>query len=143
MSHEISESFNDPFLNNITPRSQFRGEPGVCQRNLETGDPVEVLAHPAFPMTLPPANRGAGAMVHPASIKEGCPLGQPSFAVSIPMRGNDLALSMPRVFSACLYARRFGRSHLPLYLRGVPHVVRRRRHARYPGLLAFPRALLR
>ena len=64
MSHEISESFNDPFLNNITPRWQFGGGPGVCRRNLETGDPVEVLAHP-FPVTLPPANRGAGAMVHP------------------------------------------------------------------------------
>ena len=52
MSHEISESFNDPFINNITPRWQFPGEPGVCQGNLETGDPVEVLAHPAFPVTL-------------------------------------------------------------------------------------------
>jgi hypothetical protein len=52
MSHEISESFNDPFLNNITPVWTFPGEPGVCQGNLETGDPVEVLAHPAFPVTI-------------------------------------------------------------------------------------------
>ena len=51
-SHETSESFNDPFLNNRTPRWQFPGEPGVCQGNLETGDPVEVLAHPSFPVTL-------------------------------------------------------------------------------------------
>lgn len=45
LSHEISETFNDPFLNNIVPRWQFPGEPGVCQGNLETGDPVEVLNH--------------------------------------------------------------------------------------------------
>ena len=43
LSHEISESFNDPFVNNIVPRWQFPGEPGACQGNLETGDPVEVL----------------------------------------------------------------------------------------------------
>lgn len=43
LSHEISETFNDPFLNNIVPRWQFPGEPGACQGNLETGDPVEVL----------------------------------------------------------------------------------------------------
>lgn len=43
LSHEVSESFNDPFLNNDTPAWTFPGEPGVCQGNLETGDPVEVL----------------------------------------------------------------------------------------------------
>ena len=128
-----------PFLNNVTPRWQFRGEPGVCQRNLETGDPVEVLAHPAFPVTLGIDDVSGGKFTfHPQTEAL-----VPSFAVSIPMKANDLALSMPRVFSACLYARRFGRSHLPLYLRGVPHVVRRRRHARYPGLLAVLPALLR
>jgi hypothetical protein len=52
ISHEISETFNDPFVNNITPVWQFPGEPGVCQGNLETGDPVEVLAHATFPVTL-------------------------------------------------------------------------------------------
>jgi len=51
MSHEISEAFNDPFINNLTPRWQFPDGSG-CQGNLETGDPVEVLAHPAFPVTL-------------------------------------------------------------------------------------------
>jgi hypothetical protein len=62
LSHEISESFNDPFLNNITPVWQFPGEPGVCQGNLETGDPVEVTADPAFPVELkvprPPGTKG-------------------------------------------------------------------------------------
>lgn len=43
MSHELSESFNDPFLNNATPEWTFPGQPGACQGNLETGDPVEVL----------------------------------------------------------------------------------------------------
>jgi hypothetical protein len=52
LSHEISESFNDPFVNNITPVWQFPGEPGACQGNLETGDPVEVLAQGSFPVTL-------------------------------------------------------------------------------------------
>jgi hypothetical protein len=52
LSHEISETFNDPFVNNVTPRWQFPGEPGVCQGNLETGDPVEVLANAVFPVTL-------------------------------------------------------------------------------------------
>lgn len=52
ISHEISETFNDPFLNNATPVWQFPGEPGACQGNLETGDPVEVLANASFPVTL-------------------------------------------------------------------------------------------
>jgi hypothetical protein len=46
LSHEISESFNDPFVDNIVPSWQFPGQPTgstVCQNNLETGDPVEVL----------------------------------------------------------------------------------------------------
>jgi hypothetical protein len=52
LSHEISEAVNDPFLNNATPRWQFPGLPGQCQGNLETGDPVEVLANATFPVTL-------------------------------------------------------------------------------------------
>jgi hypothetical protein len=52
ISHEIAETFNDPFVNNATPVWQFPGEPGVCQGNLETGDPVEVLANATFPVTL-------------------------------------------------------------------------------------------
>ena len=60
LSHETSEAFNDPFLNNITPRWQFPGvtapagsrQSRVCQGNLETGDPVEVLANVSVPITL-------------------------------------------------------------------------------------------
>jgi hypothetical protein len=46
LSHEISETLNDPFLSNATPLWQFPGVPAdakICQGNLETGDPVEVL----------------------------------------------------------------------------------------------------
>ncbi len=55
LSHEISETFNDPFINNATPVWQFPGQPPnstVCQGNLETGDPVEVLANSVVPITL-------------------------------------------------------------------------------------------
>ena len=48
LSHEISETLNDPFVNNVTPLWQFPGVPATaktCQGNLETGDPVEVLAN--------------------------------------------------------------------------------------------------
>ncbi|HEY1528279.1 MAG TPA: hypothetical protein VGH51_18785 [Candidatus Angelobacter sp.] len=63
ISHEVAESFNDPFVNNVTPRWQFPGEPGVCQGNLETGDPVEVLANATFPVTL--TNKGVATTYHP------------------------------------------------------------------------------
>ena len=55
LSHEISESFNDPFINNATPAWQFPGQPAnstACQGNLETGDPVEVLPTATIPLTL-------------------------------------------------------------------------------------------
>lgn len=45
-SHELNETFNDPFVNNATPWwlsvDPFTGS-GLCQNNLETGDVVEVL----------------------------------------------------------------------------------------------------
>ena len=60
LSHETSEAFNDPFVDNPTPSWQFPGvsAPAVskksrlCQNNLETGDPVEVLANATVPITL-------------------------------------------------------------------------------------------
>lgn len=55
LSHEISESFNDPFLNNPTAVWQFPGQPAnstVCQSGLETGDPIEGLSNAVFPITL-------------------------------------------------------------------------------------------
>jgi hypothetical protein len=59
LSHEISESLNDPFINNTVPAWQFPGEPGTCQDNLETGDPVEVLGSPMFTV------KTAGVTYHP------------------------------------------------------------------------------
>lgn len=55
LSHEISETFDDPFIDNLTPLWQFPGVPAnakICQGNLETGDPIEVLANATFPVTL-------------------------------------------------------------------------------------------
>ena len=55
LSHETSEAFNDPFVNNTTALWQFPGVPAnakVCQGNLETGDPVEVLRTATVPITL-------------------------------------------------------------------------------------------
>lgn len=55
LSHETSEAFNDPFVNTVVPRWQFPGQPPtskVCQGNLETGDPVEVLPNATVNITL-------------------------------------------------------------------------------------------
>jgi hypothetical protein len=53
ISHEIAEWYNDPFVDNATERWAFPGSNGTfCQANLETGDPVEVLPNPSFPVTL-------------------------------------------------------------------------------------------
>lgn len=53
MSHELSETFNDPFVNNIVPSWQFPDAPaGVCSNVLETGDPVENTPNPTFPVTV-------------------------------------------------------------------------------------------
>lgn len=55
LSHETSEALNDPFGNTPVPRWQFPGQPPtskVCQGNLETGDPVEVLPNATVNITL-------------------------------------------------------------------------------------------
>jgi hypothetical protein len=52
LSHELSEIFNDPFVNNLVPAWQFPNEPGTCQDDLEVGDPVEVLANAVFPVHI-------------------------------------------------------------------------------------------
>jgi hypothetical protein len=59
LSHEISESLNDPFVDNLVPAWQYPNEPGTCQDNLETGDPVEVLSNPMFPVHV------SGTTYHP------------------------------------------------------------------------------
>lgn len=52
MSHEISEAFDDPFINNLVPAWQFPNEPGTCQDDLEVGDPVELLSSAVFPVKI-------------------------------------------------------------------------------------------
>ncbi|MBO0695572.1 MAG: hypothetical protein J2P56_05665 [Verrucomicrobia bacterium] len=53
LSHELSETFNDPFVNNVVPSWQFPGLPaGVCSNVLETGDPVENLPNASFPVMI-------------------------------------------------------------------------------------------
>jgi hypothetical protein len=54
-SHEIAETFNDPFvasngIQNITP--WWLAPNGNCQNNLETGDVIEGLSHAVYPVTL-------------------------------------------------------------------------------------------
>jgi hypothetical protein len=55
LSHETSEAFGNPFLENATPNWQFPGVPAtakVCQNNLEQGDPIEVLPNATVPITV-------------------------------------------------------------------------------------------
>jgi hypothetical protein len=49
LSHELSEAFNDPFVNNATP--WWLAPNGNCQNNLETGDVIEGLANAVIPIT--------------------------------------------------------------------------------------------
>jgi hypothetical protein len=55
LSHETSEAFGDPFLDNATPSWQFPNQPATshaCQANLEEGDPIEVLPTATIPIKL-------------------------------------------------------------------------------------------
>jgi hypothetical protein len=50
LSHELAETFNDPFVNNATP--WWLSPNGNCQNNLETGDVIEGLPNAQFPIVL-------------------------------------------------------------------------------------------
>jgi hypothetical protein len=50
LSHELAETFSDPFVNNATPI--WVAPSGLCQNNLESGDVIEGLANAVFPITL-------------------------------------------------------------------------------------------
>lgn len=52
ISHEISEWMNDPFLGNWVPEWGFPDFPALCQDNLETGDPLELLDEQTSPVTI-------------------------------------------------------------------------------------------
>ena len=70
LSHEISESFADPFVDNATPKWQFPGVPANdfqdCQANLEEGDPIEVLSSATIPIAI--KNGKAMFTYHPQNI---------------------------------------------------------------------------
>ncbi len=50
VSHEMSEIFNDPFVNNATPI--WVAPNGLCQNNLETGDVIEGLPNATYSVAL-------------------------------------------------------------------------------------------
>jgi hypothetical protein len=69
LSHETSESFNDPFLDNGTPVWQFPGQPAnstACQNNLEVGDPIEVLANATAAIEV--KHHGTSYIYHPQNM---------------------------------------------------------------------------
>jgi hypothetical protein len=56
ISHEVAESYNDPFvasdgIHNVTP--WWLSPNGNCQNDLEDGDVVEGLGNATFPVTMP------------------------------------------------------------------------------------------
>lgn len=69
LSHELSESFDDPFISNPAPTWQFPGQPAnskVCQNNLENGDPIEVLANATSAIEV--KERNFDFVFHPQNI---------------------------------------------------------------------------
>jgi hypothetical protein len=69
LTHELAETFANPFVSNPAPNWQFPGEPAnaaVCQNNLEEGDPIEVLANATTPITV--TEKGFTFTYHPQNI---------------------------------------------------------------------------
>jgi hypothetical protein len=69
LSHETGESFDDPFIDNPTPNWQFPGQPAtstMCQNNLETGDPIEVL--PNATAAIEVKHKGTSYLYHPQNL---------------------------------------------------------------------------
>jgi hypothetical protein len=69
LSHELAETFANPFVSNPAPNWQFPGEPAaaaVCQNNLEEGDPIEVLANATSAIEV--KEKGFDFVYHPQNI---------------------------------------------------------------------------
>jgi hypothetical protein len=81
LSHETSEALNDPFGNNIVPTWQFPGLPGVCQANLETGDPVEVLPNATVPIVTREHNEVFQYHPQTEALLQWFEIGNPSNAI--------------------------------------------------------------
>jgi hypothetical protein len=87
-SHEIAETFDDPFVDNATPWwlsfDKFSGA-SLCQNNLETGDVVEILRYNGvFPISM------NGRTYHPQNEAM-----FPWFAFQSPSKANLHAYSFP------------------------------------------------
>jgi hypothetical protein len=87
-SHELSETFNDPFvasdgIHNVTP--WWLSPNGNCQNNLEDGDVVEGLPNATFPITMP-----NGFTYHPQNEAL-----LPFFTRQVPSSAIDGAFSYP------------------------------------------------
>lgn len=80
-SHETSEALNDPFGNNIVPTWQFPLNPGFCQANLETGDPVEVLPVSTVPVTTVEGNQVFTYHPQTEALLQWFEIGNPSNAI--------------------------------------------------------------
>jgi hypothetical protein len=66
LSHEITESINNPFLINSVPAWQFPGFPGTCQDNLEVADPIEALDQETVAIRI---DKGPGKTIyHPQNM---------------------------------------------------------------------------
>src|ERR1041385_53945 len=69
LSHELAETFANPFISNPAPNWQFPGVPAnaaVCQNNLEEGDPIEVLANATSAIEV--KEKGFDFVYHPQNI---------------------------------------------------------------------------
>jgi len=70
LSHETSEAFADPFVDNQTPPWQFPGQPAnskVCGDSLEDGDPIEALPNATTAIEVKEAD-GFHYVYHPQNI---------------------------------------------------------------------------
>jgi hypothetical protein len=88
LSHEMSETFDDPFVNNITPwwlsQDPFTGGAN-CQDNLEVGDVVEVLTtNPVYAAAVD------GKTYHPQNVAL-----LPWFAFQSPSHARNGTYSFP------------------------------------------------
>jgi len=69
LTHELAETFGNPFVSNPAPNWQFPGFPAnvaACQNNLEEGDPIEVLANATTQIEV--KEKGFDFVYHPQNI---------------------------------------------------------------------------
>lgn len=88
-SHEMSETFADPFVNNATPWwlaiDPVLGIPTLCQNNLENGDVIEGFSsNPVFSITM------HGRTYHPQNVATFS-----WFAFQSPSHALNMAFSFP------------------------------------------------